>query len=225
MTLLALIFLPLAGGLAAWIAGGFDARAPRWIALGTLAAHAAMALRLLRIALPVQGPATHPVWVRTFDVEWVPSLGIHFSLGADTLSALMIALTSFLGLAALGAGWRSFARGAGAYCFLLLASLAGVCGVFAATDLFLFFVFYEAMLIPMYFMIAMWGGKDGGPAAIKFTVFTRRAACCCSSPRSRSHSSMAAPSAPTRSPTPISCAPRPARPASGCSGRSSPPSA
>jgi NADH-quinone oxidoreductase subunit M len=85
----------------------------------------------------------------------------------------MIALTGFLGLVAVGSAWNEITEKTGFFYFNLLWTLAGVIGVFTALDLFLFFFFWEVMLIPMYFIIAIWGHENKNYAAMKFFLFTQ----------------------------------------------------
>ena len=103
---------------------------------------------------------------------WIPALGISYEVGADGISLLLIVLTTFLMPLTILASWDSiYARGREfMICMLFLES--GMVGVFAAIDLFLFYVFWEATLIPMYFLIGVWGGPRRIYAAIKFMLYT-----------------------------------------------------
>jgi NADH-quinone oxidoreductase subunit M len=107
------------------------------------------------------------------NAQWIPSLGVQFSLGLDGLSLLLVVLTAFLGVIAVAAAWDEIVERAGFFYFNLLWTLAGVVGVFTAIDLFLFFFFWEVMLIPMYFIIAIWGHENKRYAATKFFLFTQ----------------------------------------------------
>ncbi len=103
---------------------------------------------------------------------WIPGWGIMFSLGVDGISLFMVLLTTFtMPLAVLGS-WNYIKEKEGPYYALLLVLTTGMLGVFVALDLFVFYVFWEVMLIPMYFIIGVWGGPRRLYAAIKFFLFT-----------------------------------------------------
>ncbi len=104
-------------------------------------------------------------------VPWIPSFGIDYMLGLDGISFPLVVLTSFLSLLAMGASW-TINRHVKAYCALFLLLETGMLGVFMALDFFLFYVFWEVMLLPMYFLIGVWGGPRREYAAIKFFLFT-----------------------------------------------------
>ncbi len=106
------------------------------------------------------------------DAPWLPQWGIHYRLGLDGISLFMVLLTTLLlPLMVLGSWTYIRERQRGFYASLL-ALTAGVVGVFVALDMFLFYVFWEVMLIPMYFMIGIWGGKERIYAAVKFFLYT-----------------------------------------------------
>jgi NADH-quinone oxidoreductase subunit M len=112
-------------------------------------------------------------WLVLYQADWIPRFGVSFIFGADGLSLMLIMLTVFLGLMALGSAWGEIHERSGFFYFNLLWTLAGVLGVFTALDLFLFFFFWEVMLIPMYFIIAIWGHENKHYAAMKFFIFTQ----------------------------------------------------
>ncbi len=106
------------------------------------------------------------------DTPWIPSWGISYRVGIDGISLVMVLLTTVLmPLSVLGSWHYITSRERGFYA-LMLALLTGLVGVFIALDLFLFYVFFEVMLIPMYFIIGIWGGTNRLYAAIKFFVYT-----------------------------------------------------
>ncbi len=105
-------------------------------------------------------------------LPWIPAWGISYAVGIDGISVMMVLLTTFLMPLCVIGSWNYITVRERGYYALLLVLLTGVIGVFVATDLFLFYVFWEVMLIPMYFIIGMWGGKNRLYAAIKFFVFT-----------------------------------------------------
>lgn len=106
------------------------------------------------------------------DVPWVMSLGIHYHMGIDGISLLLIVLTTILTVLCVIASWHSITHGVKGFYISLLLLTSGMIGVFCALDLFLFYVFWEVMLIPMYFIIGVWGGPRRVYAAIKFVLFT-----------------------------------------------------
>ncbi len=164
MILAALITLLIIGGLLAWLSDRFNPALPRIIALVTV-------FGVLLLMLDLLGEDKG--WITVIDVSWLPRFGISFYLAVDGLSLLLIILTAFLGLIAIGAAWDEITERAGFFYFNLLWTLAGVVGVFTALDLFLFFFFWEVMLIPMYFIIAIWGHENKNYAAMKFFIFTQ----------------------------------------------------
>ena len=105
------------------------------------------------------------------DVPWIPAYGISYSMGIDGISLFLILLATFLTPLGLLASWSITDRVREYFIFMLLLE-TGMIGVFAATDLFLFYVFWEVMLVPMYFLIGVWGGKRRVYAATKFILYT-----------------------------------------------------
>ena len=103
---------------------------------------------------------------------WVKSFGIGYHMGIDGISLLLILLTTILTVLCILASWRSITTGVKGYFMSMLLLTTGMIGVFCALDLFLFYVFWEVMLIPMYFIIGIWGGPRRVYAAIKFVLFT-----------------------------------------------------
>lgn len=103
---------------------------------------------------------------------WVPAAGIGFHLGVDGLSVSLVALVTVLVPVAIAASADQVRERAKGFVLTLLLLEAGLLGTFLAQDLVLFYVFWEAMLIPMYFLIALWGGPARRPAAIKFLLYT-----------------------------------------------------
>jgi len=106
------------------------------------------------------------------DVSWIGSLGIHYHLGVDGISLLLVILTTLLSAVALLGTWNSIKDRGLAFFISLLVLESGMIGVFVSMDLFLFYVFWEIQLIPMYFIIGVWGGARRIYAAIKFFLYT-----------------------------------------------------
>lgn len=104
--------------------------------------------------------------------EWLPMLGVRYLLGIDGISLWLILLTTFLTPILILGSFTAVTERVRSYYFLLLALETGMLGAFVALDVFLFYVFWEAMLIPMYFIIGIWGGKERIYAANKFFIYT-----------------------------------------------------
>jgi NADH-quinone oxidoreductase subunit M len=181
MILVWLMLILFAGGIGAWLAESRGAEHPRTVAL------AAVLLDLFLVILMLVAPETLGLggvdtvaqlgqtgdWLVLYQADWIPRFGVSFIFGVDGLGLMLVALTVFLGLIALGAAWGEIHERSGFFYFNLLWTLAGVIGVFTALDLFLFFFFWEVMLIPMYFIIAIWGHENKEYAAMKFFIFTQ----------------------------------------------------
>lgn len=173
MILLWLLIVTVAGAVAAWVLGGWNKAASRWVTLAALFADAVL-LAAAWVPQPPGAAATAGgAWLQELDYVWIGPLGVHFHLGVDGLSLLLLALTVFLGIAAVSASWTEIRERVGAFHLSLMLTLAGIMGVFMALDLFLFYFFWELMLIPMYLLIAVWGHENRAAAAIKFFLFTQ----------------------------------------------------
>jgi NADH-quinone oxidoreductase subunit M len=183
MTLVWLILMPLIGGLVSWHSERYSPNAPRWVALATMLAALGSSLWLwatLDFSFTGAGftaASELPRWTLEYRAAWIPALGASFHLGLDGLSMLLIVLTNLLGVMAVLSSWHDIERRAGFFHLNLLWNLGGVVGVFLALDLLLFFALWEVMLVPMYFLIALWGHDAGGRtklyAATKFFVYTQ----------------------------------------------------
>jgi NADH-quinone oxidoreductase subunit M len=175
MILLLLVLLPFCAGILAWLFGRRDTGTARWISAS------AMTIQLvLAVSVWIQNYnrltfSEEENWLIEFKTAWIPRLGIKFFLAIDGLSLLMIVLTAFLGLIAVIASWSEIRERVAFYHFNLLWILAGINGVFMAMDLFLFYFFWEMMLLPMYFLIGIWGHEKRIKAAVKFFIFTQAA--------------------------------------------------
>src|SRR5438309_5656519 len=139
------------------------------------AKHLALAASLLEFAISV------PLWwvfqpaggmQLQLDVPWIPSWGIHYAVGVDGISLFLILLTTFLVPLSILGSYSYITTRERAFYALLLALTSGMIGVFVALDLFLFYVMWDVMLIPMYFIIGVWGGQNRLYAALKFFVYT-----------------------------------------------------
>lgn len=170
-----LIFMPailLVAGILCWFISKWNLSVARWIALIAIIAD---------LILIANVWSTHSVsisdinqsWFIKYQANWIPSFGISFHLALDGLSVIMLVLTFFLGSLAVLCSWNEVKERHGFYYFNLLWTLAGITGVFLALDLFLFYFFWEVMLVPMYFLIAIWGDINRRYAAYKFFIFTQ----------------------------------------------------
>ena len=103
---------------------------------------------------------------------WIPSLGASYHLGIDGLSLLLVMLTTLIGFIAVLSSWNAIHDRLKEYYAFFLILQTGMLGVFMSLDFLLFFVFWESVLVPMYFIIALWGGQRRGYASIKFMIYT-----------------------------------------------------
>ncbi len=172
MTLVLLILVPLIGGMAAWFVGRRNADVCRWFSLAVVLAELVLVLRLWARHFDTAELGSSGPWLEIFQRTWIPELGVGVILAVDGLSLLMIVLTAFIGVMAVVVSWREIETRVGVYFACLLWVLAGITGVFMALDLFLFYFFWEVMLIPMYFLIGVWGHERRIYAAVKFFIFT-----------------------------------------------------
>lgn len=173
MILAWLIIIPFVGGVLAALAGRLNKGAPRWLCLAALAGELALAVAVWTGAAAAPG----------VDAPWIPSVGARFILTMDGLSQLMVLLTAVLGLMAVLAGWKCgmdcdasvspASHSSGLFYFFLMWMLSGIVGIFLTMDLLLFYFFWEMMIIPLYFLIALWGGPGRAAAALKMFVFTQ----------------------------------------------------
>ncbi|NJN64677.1 MAG: NADH-quinone oxidoreductase subunit M [Acidobacteria bacterium] len=104
--------------------------------------------------------------------SWIPALGVSYKLGVDGVSLLLVVLTTLLSFVSLLSSWTSITMRVKEYYAYFLLLQVGMIGVFASLDLFLFYIFWEVMLVPMYFIIGIWGGPRRIYAAVKFFLFT-----------------------------------------------------
>ncbi|MFZ0449673.1 MAG: NADH-quinone oxidoreductase subunit M [Desulfatiglandaceae bacterium] len=173
MILIWLIMVPTAGGLLAWLLGRRHAGWPKWVALVTLVIDLSLGAGLAAQCFGEMGITLGGPWLVRIQLSWIPELGISFFLAADGLSLVLVLLTGFLGIIAVASSWIEIKERTGFFYFNLLWVLAGITGVFLALDLFLFYFFWEMMLIPMYFIIVIWGHENQVYAATKFFLFTQ----------------------------------------------------
>jgi NADH-quinone oxidoreductase subunit M len=169
MILVLLIGILLLAGILAGIAARWSAELPRWISLAAIGVDLVLALSVWT------GRASNPAgpWLDEVDWIWAPGFGIHFRLAVDGLSLLMLTLTFFLGIISVITSWTEIREKVGFFHLSLMWVLAGIAGVFLAMDLFLFYFAWELMLVPMYFLIVIWGHERRVYAGAKFFLFTQ----------------------------------------------------
>ncbi|HTE28673.1 complex I subunit 4 family protein [Flavitalea sp.] len=171
MMLTGMILVLLIGGVLSWLVAKWNADLSKWIALISVFADFFLTCYWwFQFRDPVAAGAT---WLIDFKTSWIPSFGIGFHLSMDGLSLVLLLLTFFLGILAVLCSWTEIRERTGFFYFNLLWTLAGISGVFIAMDLFLFYFFWEVMLVPMYFLISIWGDSNRRYAAFKFFIFTQ----------------------------------------------------
>lgn len=171
MILVWMITILLAAGLLCWGLARWSQMLAKWTAL-----LAVLAGLLITSYLAWEYKALPPgqgAWLIDYRADWIPAFGISFHLAMDGLSLVLLLLTFFLGTLSVLCSWKEIRARTGFYYFNLLWTLAGISGVFLAMDLFLFYFFWEVMLVPMYFLIAIWGDSNRRYAAYKFFLFTQ----------------------------------------------------
>ena len=178
MLMLHVIIILLVGGLLAMACQKIHPNAPRSVALVVVVVDLLYFVGQLWSMgdlnlWQAQSPGEPGSWLMHYSIPWIPAFGINIELAMDGLSLLMVLLTLVLGAVAISASWTDIKMHHGFFEANLLWTLAGVLGVFLAMDLLLFFLFWEVMLIPMYFMIAIWGHEGRAYAAMKFFIFTQ----------------------------------------------------
>jgi NADH-quinone oxidoreductase subunit M len=157
-------FLPLAGAI---LLAALPVTAARPVALGTALLTWIVSLLLLIGYLPSSAPFQY---TETWD--WIPAFGIQYKLGVDGLSAAMVVLTTTLTWIAILASFGPIQTRIKEYMISFLVLEVGMLGVFLALDLFLFYIFWEIVLVPMYLIIGIWGGANRIYATIKFVLYT-----------------------------------------------------
>lgn len=163
----ALIFLPAVAALVlAAVSGWLRPRGVKVLGIAASAAVLGLSLKLLADFDPKAG------YQFVERADWLPSLGAAFFVGLDGISLSMVLLTAFLTPLALLCAWSGPTEGEKSLTIMMLLLESAVLGVFSALDLFLFYVFWETSLIPMYFIIGVWGGPRRVYSAVKFFLFT-----------------------------------------------------
>jgi NADH-quinone oxidoreductase subunit M len=169
MILAYLILILIIGGLLAWFTGKWSKIIPRVISLAAL---------LIDLFLAISIYITHhnigtDTWMIDYSASWIPHFGISLHLALDGLSLLMLILTFILGILSVLISWKEIQENIGFFHINLLWILSGITGVFLSLDLFLFYFFWELMLVPMYFLISIWGHENRVYASYKFFIYTQ----------------------------------------------------
>src|SRR6478672_6303609 len=170
-----IVFLPAVATLGIMLIPSEQKEASRWATLTVTAIVMALVVGVLifpydpSLVFDASKATLQPGQIQPFD--WIPSFQIDYFMGLDGISFPLFVLTAFVCLLAMGASWSidEYVKG---YCILFLLLETGMLGVFVALDFFLFYVFWEVMLLPMYFLIGVWGGPRKEYAAIKFFLYT-----------------------------------------------------
>src|SRR5437588_7779040 len=172
-------FLPLVGAIGLLFFPRERTSWIRWTALSIAWANLMLILGLLlaysqanvTVGVLAVGSAPNSAFLFNEQVSWVPSLGISYSLGMDGISLLLVTLTGLLTVVCIAASFRIEQKVKNYMAFMLLLE-CGIIGVFLSTNLFLFYIFWEVMLIPAYFLVGGWGGDRRIYAAFKFVLYT-----------------------------------------------------
>jgi NADH-quinone oxidoreductase subunit M len=172
MILPSLILILIVGGIASWIVARRSEVVARWIAVASVLADLFVCFGIW-VAHLGQPRSTPERWFVECDFAWIPQFGIRIHLAVDGLSLALLLLTYFLGIMAVLSSWTEIRERVGFFHFNLLWVLAGITGVFLSVDLFVFYLFWELMLVPMYFLIGIWGHERRIYAATKFFLFTQ----------------------------------------------------
>ncbi len=166
-----LVFLPAVAALALALLPRLTDDAFKCITLAVTILVFILSLGLFRQGAGIDFQVGVAEMQNMFQVDWIPTFGIQYFMALDGISFPLIVLTAFLSVLAMGASWP-INKHVRAYCILFLLLETGMLGVFMALDFFLFYVFWEVMLLPMYFLIGIWGGPRREYAAIKFFLYT-----------------------------------------------------
>ena len=167
LSLLITLFLPLAGAILILLMKKENKVLIRNFALGI-----SILTFIVSLLIFFAFDSSNPGFQLITNIPWVKSLDAGFRIGVDGMSVLLVMLTTFLSPLALLGSFDSIKSRDKEYYAMYLLLQFGMTGVFVSLDIFLFYIFWEIILIPMYFMIGIWGGKNRIYAAVKFFLFT-----------------------------------------------------
>jgi NADH-quinone oxidoreductase subunit M len=162
-----ILFTPLAGALALLLINKQNENAIRWVA--NIVAFAGF---LISVPLWFWYNPLGPDFQLVERAPWIPSIGADYFLGVDGLTTLLILLTTLMGTIAVLSSWEAITERVKEYYIFLLVLQTGMLGAFMSLDFLLFFLFWEVMLVPMYFLIGIWGSANRLYSAIKFFLYT-----------------------------------------------------
>jgi NADH-quinone oxidoreductase subunit M len=165
-----IVFLPVLGALVIAFLPGSKTDLIRNVTFGICAATLALSVYAF-FCSPTAFDVSKGEMQNVFNIPWIPSFNIEYFMGVDGISLPLVMLTTLVSFLAMWASW-SITKYVKAYCILFLLLETGMIGVFLALDFFLFYVFWEVMLLPMYFLIGVWGGPRKEYAALKFFLYT-----------------------------------------------------
>jgi NADH-quinone oxidoreductase subunit M len=171
LLLSAIVFLPVVGAVLLAFIPGNQHETLRLVTLAVTIAVLLCCIGGLFTGTDTKFDAAAANMQNVFTVDWIPSFNIYYYMGVDGISFPLLILTAAVSVLAMGASW-SITKQVKGYCILFLLLETGMLGVFLALDFFLFYVFWEVMLLPMYFLIGVWGGPRKEYAAIKFFLYT-----------------------------------------------------
>ena len=162
-----LLFTPVAGAIILLFFNKNKENAVRWFGLivSTIAF-------IISLVIYFNFDASKPGFQFIHQFKWIEKLNISYKVGIDGLAMLLLLLTTFLTPLTLLSSWTGINKRVKEFTFFMLMLEAGMLGVFISIDLFLFYIFWEAMLIPMYFIIGIWGGERRIYASVKFFLYT-----------------------------------------------------
>jgi NADH-quinone oxidoreductase subunit M len=161
------LFTPLVGALLLLFVNKHKEDAIRWIANAF-----ALAGFLVSVPLWFWYDSANPAWQFTERASWIPSIGASYFLGVDGFAVLLILLTTLMGFIAILSSWSAITERVKEFYIFMLVLQTGMIGAFVSLDFLLFFLFWEVMLVPMYFLIGIWGGGRRLYSAIKFFLYT-----------------------------------------------------
>jgi len=166
MGLIALFMIPFLGGIAAVVSEGRRPGAERWTAIAAM-----IGVLIVLVAMWSGGVDDGGQWIARHQSDWAPAVGVSLTFALDGLSAVLVALSAGLGIVAVVASWSDERRWSGLFHLCICWTVAATNGVFIAFDLLIFAFFWEAMLVPSFLLIAIWGYQEREAAAIKFLIF------------------------------------------------------
>src|SRR5438034_7921388 len=160
------VFTPLVGVVALMLVPGGNHRLIRWLAL--LFALASLGVSLALLGYKIGGAE----FQFREDYTWISAFGMRYTMGVDGISIVLVVLTTLLSVVSILYSWGPIQTRVKEYYATMLLLMVGMLGVFVALDLFLFYVFWEISLIPMYLVIGIWGGPRRIYATVKFVIYT-----------------------------------------------------